>query len=94
MQHKWTGRASGEQAIILTFTTKWEAEGECIDDPGQTSGPPEDCYPPESEVKITKLAVKFYDDGVEITDEVLLLYLNAAFDNEQVYDALLESRDD
>ena len=67
--------------------TTYEVEVECGRDPGRTSGPPEDCYPPEEHFEV--VAVFGPDgkriDGFELTEkEVESLSVKAA---EEVADA-------
>tara|TARA_R110000868_G_scaffold364697_1_gene627580 strand:- start:317 stop:604 length:288 start_codon:yes stop_codon:yes gene_type:complete len=95
MQHKWTGRASGEQEITITFTVKWKAIADCITDSGNTSGPPENCYPPEAEAHIVNLDLEwFLEGGEQLTSCEICEFLDSYLDEEIVYEALLSSRDD
>ena len=61
--HRWRPTVTGEQVITLTFTVSYEATGNCYSDPGQCTGPVEQCYEPESEVEIDHMGC------VQITDE-------------------------
>lgn len=45
-----TVRVGGEE-----FEVTYLATGKCYYDPGKLSGPPEDCYPPESEGEIASV---------------------------------------
>lgn len=72
-------------------------------DPGRTSGPPEDCYPPEgggiTDMRVTKAGT---DDEVEITDDERKqiedhIYLTHDYNERSGYDpdrAYDEMRDD
>jgi len=53
-------------SIILPsgeFDVTYRLEGKCYSDPGKLSGPPEDCYPPESEANIDSVTL------VEVSNE-------------------------
>lgn len=62
------GTHSCERSCTVTlgnteFDVNYRLEGKCYSDPGKTSGPPEDCYPPESEANIDSVTL------VEVSNE-------------------------
>lgn len=50
------------QDCNLTLLIKWEG----YDDPGKLSGPPEDCYPPESDMEWEIVGATIEDDEGKI----------------------------
>ena len=69
------GKHSCERSCTVTlpsgeYDVTYCIEGKCYSDPGKLSGPPEDCYPPESEANITLLRVIEVSDETGIVTEV------------------------
>lgn len=62
------GKHSCERSCSITlgsteFDVTYRLEGKCYSDPGKVSGPPEDCYPPESEANIDTVTL------IEVSNE-------------------------
>jgi hypothetical protein len=76
------------------YEVSWFAEADMIYSPGHLGGPPEDCYPDESECDITKLELgEVLDDQgfVLHEDDQRLAELLEGIDRELVEDALWEA---
>jgi len=52
---------------MITYTVSVEAHAKCYYHPGRLSGPPEDCYPPESDQDTTVEVLDAFDsEGKEV----------------------------
>jgi hypothetical protein len=55
----------------IHYFVEYGIEGWCSSDPGKTWGPPEDCYPPESESEVTRVTVNkvtHNEEGYPVTN--------------------------
>ena len=70
---------SGKIEFYRTDDSVLIVEYEGYDDPGKVSGPPEDCYPPDSEMNIT--SIKSGDLEIEVLDDELQLINQKCWDD-------------
>lgn len=64
----------GEQDVTVSeenFTVRYEITAQMGYDPGRYSGPPENCYPEESECDITEATFHVFDEDGNEVDEPL-----------------------
>lgn len=82
-RHGWRGEVEGTWEPEDGPSVLWTAEVECFYRPGRFSGPPENCYPDESECEI--LSVLTDPPGFEnqIPEELIEDAAWLAFDDRQ-----------
>lgn len=77
----WRGEVSGEYETEDGLTIQWTAEVDCFYRPGRFSGPPENCYPDESEAQIISLQTQPAGLEDQIPEDDVLEAAWEAFDN-------------
>lgn len=65
-------------------------EYDAVYQPAKLSGPPEDCYPDESELDITDVTVPDLSSDCTVTEEQIIAYLDTAKVQERLHDACWE----
>jgi len=82
-----TIRLGGEE-----FEITYLAIGKCYYDPGKLSGPPEDCYPPESEGELTSLKLLDVRDSRSrpVVNEMVRALLTSQLKDLPIEEYLLE----
>ena len=76
------------------YSVEYTLRGKCYYDSGRLSGPPENCYPPESEGEVLELIlgpVEGEEEGVPCTGDIFLSRISAALNELPLDDYLLES---
>lgn len=75
------------------FEVTYLATGKCYYDPGRLSGPPEDCYPPESEGEIASVKMLEVHDSNSrpVTNEMLRALILAKLMELPLEEYLLEN---
>jgi len=61
-----------------SYLAEYQITGTCYHDPGRVSGPPEDCYPPESSSEVSEV-------------ELLQLYRDDDMNYERVEDLVIQA---
>jgi hypothetical protein len=91
-----------EQEVELeddSYLVLFDVTADCAYQPAQLSGPPESCYPEESELDITDLRITLItnSNGEEVNRKALVEQCREALDREMIEDALWDefmSRED
>lgn len=76
----------------MKFHIHYYITGVCYYDPGRLSGPPEDCYPPESEAEVQAIALLSLTNewNVPVTHEMTRALILAELKKLPLEDYLLE----
>ena len=92
------GTHSCERSCSITlpsgeYDVTYRLEGKCYSDPGKTSGPPEDCYPSESEADVSLVEIVEVSNmsGIITVPAGLLLQLSPEINKLPLDDYLFES---
>jgi len=84
---------SGEQEVVVddrTYLVAYECSGYAVYRPARVNGPPENCWPDESECEIVDAAVTSIsdDDGNPVDDNAIWLICIQALNTDKIRDQL------